>query len=242
MFSAWDFVALVAKIRSFQSCHQNETPYNDNTTRSCVTDLQLQNAPNFQENSKPKPSTPSTPSLNPQQPKSVPSCRPRPVLHLVLPGAQVASHSKAQARVLRLPGWFFFGRLVVCLIVRAQSKQCVYTKGFFRKQCVYTKSSGVREKRPWCQIEVPALSASVFLRGICRRFVLLLDVEVRFDCAGSRKVRCRLLSASVLRVCNYRRFVLLLDVEVRFDSAQSEVSTSVRERFAWYVPQIRAFA
>ena len=71
---------------------------------------------------------------------------------------------------------------------------------------------------PW-QIEVPALSASV-LRGIYRRFVLLLDVEVRFDCAGSHKVSWRLLSASVLRGI-YRRFVLLLDVEVRFDCAGS---------------------
>ena len=66
---------------------------------------------------------------------------------------------------------------------------------------------------------MPALSASV-LRGIFCRFVLLLDVEVRFDCACSHKVRCRLLSASVLRgMC--RRFVLLLDVEVRFDCAGS---------------------
>ena len=63
------------------------------------------------------------------------------------------------------------------------------------------------------------LSASV-LRGIYRRFVLLLDVEVRFDCAGSRKVSWRLLSASVLRGI-YRRFVLLLDVEARFDCAGS---------------------
>ena len=62
---------------------------------------------------------------------------------------------------------------------------------------------------------MPALSASV-LRGIYRRFVLLLDVEVRFDCAGSHKVSWRLLSASVLRGM-YRRFVLLLDVEMRFD-------------------------
>ena len=76
-----------------------------------------------------------------------------------------------------------------------------------------------KRKRPWCQIKVPALSASV-LRGIYRRFVLLLDVEVRFDCAGSHKVSWRLLSASVLRGI-YRRFVLLLDVEVRFDCAGS---------------------
>ena len=41
--------------------------------------------------------------------------------------------------------------------------------------------------------------------------MLLLDVEVRFDCAGSHKVSWRLLSASVLRGI-YRRFVLLLDV------------------------------
>ena len=66
---------------------------------------------------------------------------------------------------------------------------------------------------------MPALSASV-LRGIYRRFVLLLDVEVRFDCAGSHKVSWRLLSASVLRGI-YRRFVLLLDVEMRFDCAGS---------------------
>ena len=63
------------------------------------------------------------------------------------------------------------------------------------------------------------LSASV-LRGIYRRFVLLLDVDVRFDCAGSHNVSWRLLSASVLRG-TYRRFVLLLDVEVRFDCAGS---------------------
>ena len=100
---------------------------------------------------------------------------------------------------------------------------------------------------------MPALAASV-LRGIYRRFVLLLDVEVRFDCAGSHKVSWRLLSASVLHGF-YRRFVLLLDVEVRFDCAgshtvswrlrrlaQSELATSVRERFAWYLPQIRALA
>ena len=66
---------------------------------------------------------------------------------------------------------------------------------------------------------MPALSASV-LRGIYRRFVLLLDVEVRFDCAGSHKVSWRLLSASILRGI-YRRFVLLLDVEMRFDCAGS---------------------
>ena len=54
-----------------------------------------------------------------------------------------------------------------------------------------------------------------------RRFVLLLDVEMRFDCAGSQKVRCRLLSASVSRGM-YRRFVLLLDVEMRFDCAGSQ--------------------
>ena len=66
---------------------------------------------------------------------------------------------------------------------------------------------------------MPALAASV-LRGIYRRFVLLLDVEVRFDCAGSHKVSWRLLAASVLRGI-YRRFVLLLDVEVRFDCAGS---------------------
>ena len=58
------------------------------------------------------------------------------------------------------------------------------------------------------------------LRGIYRRFVLLLDVEVRFDCAGSHKVSWQLLSASVLRGI-YRRFVLLLDVEMRFDCAGS---------------------
>ena len=50
--------------------------------------------------------------------------------------------------------------------------------------------------------------------------MLLLDVEVRFDCAGSHKVSWRLLSASVLRGM-YRRFVLLLDVEMRFDCAGS---------------------
>ena len=50
--------------------------------------------------------------------------------------------------------------------------------------------------------------------------MLLLDVEVRFDCAGSHKVSWRLLSASVLRGI-YRRFVLLLDVEMRFDCAGS---------------------
>ena len=66
---------------------------------------------------------------------------------------------------------------------------------------------------------MPALAASV-LRGIYGRFVLLLDVEVRFDCAGSHKVSWRLLAASVLRGI-YRRFVLLLDVEVRFDCAGS---------------------
>ena len=44
--------------------------------------------------------------------------------------------------------------------------------------------------------------------GIYCRFVLLLDVEVRFDCAGSHKVRCRLLSASVSRGI-YRRFLQL---------------------------------
>ena len=69
---------------------------------------------------------------------------------------------------------------------------------------------------------MPALAASV-LRGIYRRFVLLLDVEVRFDCAGSHKVSWRLLAASVLRGI-YRRFVLLLDVEVRFDCASHKVS------------------
>ena len=53
-----------------------------------------------------------------------------------------------------------------------------------------------------------------------RRFVLLLDVEVRFDCAGSHKVKCLFLLASVLRGM-YRRFVLLLDVEVRFDCVGS---------------------
>ena len=42
----------------------------------------------------------------------------------------------------------------------------------------------------------------------------MVDVEMRFDCAGSHKVRCRLLSASVSRGI-YRRFLLLLDVERR---------------------------
>ena len=76
--------------------------------------------------------------------------------------------------------------------------------------------------------------------------MLLLDVEVRFDCAGSHKVSWRLLSASVLRgIC--RRFVLLLDVEVRFDCAGSHkvswrlLSASVL-RGKWYLLQIRAFA
>ena len=63
------------------------------------------------------------------------------------------------------------------------------------------------------------LSASVS-RGMYSRFVLLLDVETCFDCAGSQKVRCRLLSASVSRgMCS--RFLLLLDVEVRFNCAGS---------------------
>ena len=51
---------------------------------------------------------------------------------------------------------------------------------------------------------------------VYRRFVLLLDVEMRFDCASSHKVRCRLLSTSVSRNI-YRRLLLLLNVKVRFD-------------------------
>ena len=61
------------------------------------------------------------------------------------------------------------------------------------------------------------LAASVL--RIYRRFVLLLDVEVRFDCAGSHKVSWRLLSASVSRGISCR-FLLLLDVK-RFDCAGS---------------------
>ena len=60
--------------------------------------------------------------------------------------------------------------------------------------------------------------------------MLLLDVEIRFDCAGSHKVSWRLLSASVSRGI-YRRFLLLLDVEVRFDCAGSHILLDVEVRF-----------
>ena len=96
---------------------------------------------------------------------------------------------------LRCPLW----PRAFCVVFTADSCSCLMSK---------------------CVLTAQARTKSV-LRGIYRRFVLLLDVEMRrFDRAGSHKVRCRLLSASVSRGI-YRRFLLLLDVEVRFDCAGS---------------------
>ena len=44
----------------------------------------------------------------------------------------------------------------------------------------------------------PTLAASI-LTGINRKILRLYDVEVRFDCANSRKIRPASLAASILR-------------------------------------------
>ena len=84
----------------------------------------------------------------------------------------------------------------------------------------------------------PSLSAST-LRGIYHKIMMLYDVEVRFDCAGSHTMRPPSLSASTLRGID-RNIVMLSDVEVRFDRlAHNEAPEFVREHCAGHLPQNR---
>ena len=68
--------------------------------------------------------------------------------------------------------------------------------------------------------------SGTILRDAYRKIVMLYDVEVRFDCAGSREMRPPSLSGSISRG-SYRHVVMLHDAEFRFDCAGF-----VREHFA----------
>ena len=66
---------------------------------------------------------------------------------------------------------------------------------------------------------MPGLAASI-VRGIYRKAVTLRDVEVRFGCTGSQKMRPASVAGSLLRGI-HRNNVMLYDGEVRFDRAGS---------------------
>ena len=107
---------------------------------------------------------------------------------------------------------------------------------FFSPNSVFTEGFLRSEFRPGARSRCPACAS--ILRGTYRRIAMLYDVEDRFDCAGSHKMR---------RASKHLAWYLPLHRDVvRCRSAfrlrrlaQNEARECGRELFAWFFPEPR---